>query len=71
MDVQVVFEARPLELDALVLPLSKPAGVGWIHVAALGTPLVENCSTGPAIAAYLLYRHASISLLNEVYGLFF
>jgi len=51
MHVRVGFSQQLLELGVLAFQLSQSAGVGYVHAAKFGTPLVESGTTETALAA--------------------
>ena len=71
MDVQVPFRQQSHELGVLNFERLEPLGLGHIHAAELGAPLVERGVAEAPFAAQLLDRHPSIGLLQETDDLLF
>ena len=70
VDVEVRFGQELLELGVLAFQLFQPPGVGYVHAAELGPPLVERGVAEAAFAAELLDRHPGLGLLEKANDLF-
>lgn len=70
LHIEVRLGQQPFELGVLAFELAQPPGVGHVHGAVLGTPLVEGGVAEAALAAHVLDRHAGLDLHEEPDGLF-
>lgn len=65
--VKVGFGQRPFKLGVFSLQLAQPLGIGGVHPAQLGAPLVERGVAEPACAAELLDRDARLGLPDDLF----
>ena len=70
MNVQVSLGKHLLQLDALLLPLSKQTHIGGLHVTVLQSRIVKSGITEAAGAAQLLAWHAHPGLPEDSNELF-
>ena len=71
MNVEMRFRQQLLELGVLAFQFLESPGVGNVHAAELGAPLVEGGVAEAALAAQLLDRHPGFGLLEKTNELFF